>query len=154
MQESWRAGSHRTGRPEKIAAIKNVGLAGVVSGFEDQLRGARRVALAQAGVSLVLPPALGEARLSPTDLGVLETHGTGTALGDPIEVGALWKCLGMWQDLSANVGSSRAAGWAPVRLGAAKTNSGHAEAASGMAGLLRCVLWSQHLIAVREGLCP
>ena len=59
-------------------------------------------------------------------VGLIETHGTGTALGDPIEVEALAKVYG--------AGAGRCA------LGAVKTNLGHLEAASGVAGLIKAVL--------------
>ena len=51
----------------------------------------------------------------------METHGTGTALGDPMEVGALQTALGV-------SGRQR-----PLQLGAAKTNVGHLEGGAGVA---------------------
>ncbi len=63
----------------------------------------------------------------------VEAHGTGTALGDPIEVKALAAVLG--------------AGRAPdrkLRIGSVKTNIGHAESASGMAGVIKVVLALQN----------
>ena len=53
----------------------------------------------------------------------METHGTGTELGDPIETGALRAALG-----------SRSF---PLLLGAVKSNLGHLEGGAGMAGLLK-----------------
>ncbi|CAK0831545.1 unnamed protein product, partial [Prorocentrum cordatum] len=78
----------------------------------------------------VVLSALGEARLAPSDLNLVETHGTGTELGDPIEVGALQSAL------------SAGARAQPLLLGAVKTNVGHLEGGAGMAGLLKlaCVL--------------
>lgn len=52
----------------------------------------------------------------------VETHGTGTALGDPMEVGALQTALGV-------SGRQR-----PLQLGAAKTNVGHLEGGAGVRG--------------------
>lgn len=52
----------------------------------------------------------------------METHGTGTALGDPMEVGALQTALGV-------SGRQR-----PLQLGAAKTNVGHLEGGAGVRG--------------------
>lgn len=75
----------------------------------------------------VIAAALADAGLSPQDVQVVECHGTGTPLGDPIEVLAL----------AAAYGPSRAA---PLLLGAAKTNVGHLEAAAGVAGLIKMVL--------------
>ncbi len=57
----------------------------------------------------------------------LETHGTGTALGDPIECGALSR---VWDTASAE----------PVALGSVKGNIGHANAAAGLLGLIKTAL--------------
>ena len=57
------------------------------------------------------------------ELGTLELHGTGTALGDPTEAGSLMAVHG--------------ARMAPLAVGAAKASVGHAEAASGHVGLLK-----------------
>ncbi|UQA61058.1 type I polyketide synthase [Polyangium aurulentum] len=81
----------------------------------------------------MLQKALENARLSPEDIGYIEAHGTGTSLGDPIEVDAL----------RAVVGKPRADGSA-CALGALKTNVGHLEAAAGVAGLLKAVLSLQN----------
>ena len=56
-----------------------------------------------------------------------EAHGTGTALGDPIEVGAL----------EGAVLSGRPASCSPVGVGGVKANIGHAEPAAGLTGLVR-----------------
>ncbi|MEL6779649.1 MAG: beta-ketoacyl synthase N-terminal-like domain-containing protein [Cyanobacteria bacterium J06597_16] len=80
----------------------------------------------------VIQQALSASRLSPNQVDYVETHGTGTALGDPIEVGALGAVFGE-QNRDH-----------PLVLGAVKTNLGHAEAAAGMAGLIKAVLAMQH----------
>ncbi len=80
----------------------------------------------------VIRAALKNARLSAADVTYIETHGTGTALGDPIEVQAIARVLG----------EGRAD--APVYLGAAKANIGHAEAAAGLVGLIKLILCLQH----------
>ncbi|KAG1694693.1 Phthiocerol synthesis polyketide synthase type I PpsA [Nymphon striatum] len=67
------------------------------------------------------------AGVKPDDLSYLEAHGTGTAVGDPLEAGALAKVLGRPRKKALPIGS-------------AKTNLGHLETASGMAGLLKVIL--------------
>ncbi|MFN3647968.1 MAG: SDR family NAD(P)-dependent oxidoreductase [Armatimonadota bacterium] len=76
----------------------------------------------------VIRAALENARLEPSRVSYLESHGTGTALGDPIEAHAL-----------AEVFSPRTGG-DPLTVGSAKTNLGHLEAAAGIAGLIKVVL--------------
>jgi len=78
----------------------------------------------------VVRAALAAAGATIADLGYIEAHGTGTSLGDPIEVNAL----------SAVVGERAE----PVWLGSVKTNIGHLEAASGLAGVIKVVLALQH----------
>ncbi len=81
----------------------------------------------------LLRQALENARLGPADIGYLETHGTGTSLGDPIEVEAI----------KAVFGGPRERG-ATCVLGALKSNIGHLEAAAGVAGLIKVVLAMQN----------
>lgn len=83
--------------------------------------------LAQAEV---LRAALANARVEPGQVGFIETHGTGTALGDPIEFQALSKVYGDAQR--------------PCYLGAVKTNLGHTEATAGVAGLVKAALAIHH----------
>jgi acyl transferase domain-containing protein/acyl carrier protein len=90
-----------------------------------------------ASQQALIRQALEEAKLRPADIGYIEAHGTGTALGDPIEIGALAAALG--QDR----------GGAPLLVGAVKTNLGHLESAAGIAGLIKVVLALQ-----REALPP
>lgn len=75
------------------------------------------------------------ARIDPRDLGYLETHGTGTVLGDPLEV------QGIRQAFAAILPDGMPAS---CGLGSVKTNLGHLEAAAGVAGLLKVVLCLQH----------
>lgn len=72
--------------------------------------------------------ALADAQLEPVDIDYVECHGTGTALGDPIEVQAIAAVYGQ--------GHSRER---PLLLGAVKTNVGHLEAAAGLAGVAKLV---------------
>ena len=77
--------------------------------------------------------ALRRARIEPRRVSYLEAHGTGTPLGDPIEVRAIAAALG--------AGRNRAE---PLAIGSVKTNLGHLEAAAGVAGLIKVVLALQH----------
>ena len=81
----------------------------------------------------VIRQALQFSRIEPEKVSYIETHGTGTALGDPIEVGALREVFG------GKRGSDR-----PLVLGSVKTNIGHLEAASGIAGLIKTTLALEH----------
>jgi acyl transferase domain-containing protein len=81
----------------------------------------------------VVRSALKAARLQPHDVDYIEAHGTGTTLGDPIELEAL----------AAVLGNDRPAG-RPLRVGSVKTNLGHLESASGIAGLIKVVLSMGH----------
>ncbi|WP_129674296.1 type I polyketide synthase [Candidatus Chloroploca sp. Khr17] len=81
----------------------------------------------------VIRAALEDAALKPADVHYVETHGTGTALGDPIEVQALGAALGPGRDASTR-----------LAIGSVKTNLGHLESAAGVAGLIKAVLMLQH----------
>ncbi|NUO79482.1 type I polyketide synthase [candidate division KSB1 bacterium] len=81
----------------------------------------------------VIREALANAKLKSEDISYLETHGTGTALGDPIEV----------QAIGAVFGASHSKEH-PLLIGAVKSNIGHLEAAAGIAGLVKTILALQH----------
>jgi len=81
----------------------------------------------------VIRSALAAAGCRPEQVQYVECHGTGTKLGDPIEVYALQKVYGQGR-------SPRD----PLLLGAVKSNIGHLEAAAGMAGLIKAVLSLNH----------
>lgn len=80
----------------------------------------------------VIRQALAAARAVPEDVSYLEAHGSGTPLGDEIELGAL-----------NEVFRGRAAE-RPLPVGAVKTNIGHTHTAAGIAGLIKTVLVLEH----------
>ncbi len=86
------------------------------------------------GQSHVIMDALAFANKKPQEISFIETHGTGTSLGDEIEVAALKKIFANNENL---------------RIGSVKGNIGHAIAASGIAGLIKAVLCLDH-----KYLCP
>ncbi|MFG1860838.1 type I polyketide synthase [Microbispora bryophytorum] len=89
------------------------------------------------GQEAVIQAALRAADVDASSLGYLETHGTGTRLGDPIE----------WSAASAALAGTGAR-LGQVAVGALKANVGHLDNASGLAGLIKATL------VVREGVVP
>ncbi|MBR8332456.1 SDR family NAD(P)-dependent oxidoreductase [Burkholderia ambifaria] len=85
----------------------------------------------------VLRNALADAALDPARVGLLEAHGTGTPLGDPIEFAAARAVYGEAPGREA-----------PLWIGSVKTNLGHAEAAAGIAGFIKAVLCLRHEMIV------
>lgn len=77
------------------------------------------------------------AGLDPLSTGYVEAHGTGTQAGDTIEAGALGTIFGL-----------NRASESPLYLGSVKTNIGHTEAASGLAGVIKVVM------ALEKGYIP
>ncbi len=81
----------------------------------------------------VIRQALENARVKPEQISYIEAHGTGTSLGDPIEIGAL-----------GGVFAKNRSPEESLAIGSVKTNIGHLEGAAGIAGLIKVVLALQH----------
>ncbi|WP_226595008.1 polyketide synthase, partial [Microseira wollei] len=82
----------------------------------------------------VIRQALANGGVEASLVSYIEAHGTGTSLGDPIEVEALGVVLGKNRPVDQ-----------PLVLGSVKTNIGHLESAAGIAGIIKVVLQLQHL---------
>ena len=89
----------------------------------------------------VVSMALNDAGVHPSSLSYIETHGTGTALGDPIEIQALSKVFKREYDTKAESYSEQPQ---HCGLGAVKSNLGHLELAAGMAGIFKLMLALRH----------
>ena len=85
----------------------------------------------------VMETALSDAGVRSSEIDYLEAHGTGTAVGDPIEIDAV-----------ANVFAAERRPGQPLLIGSVKTNIGHLESAAGIAGLIKAAL------VVNRGVIP
>ncbi|MBP0013905.1 MAG: SDR family NAD(P)-dependent oxidoreductase [Roseofilum sp. SBFL] len=81
----------------------------------------------------VIQQALSNAKLEAHQISYLEAHGTGTSLGDPIEIEALAEVYGKNRPADD-----------PLIVGSVKTNIGHLEAAAGVSSLMKVILALQH----------
>ncbi len=86
------------------------------------------------GQAEVILAAQAMAEVPPDSIGYIEAHGTGTTLGDPIEIAALTQAF--------RAGGSTATGHCAI--GSVKTNIGHLDAAAGVAGLIKAVMALKH----------
>jgi acyl transferase domain-containing protein/acyl carrier protein len=85
------------------------------------------------GQASVIEEALAVAEVEPETIGYIETHGTGTALGDPVEIAALTQAFRRDTDKKSF-----------CAIGSVKTNIGHLDAAAGIAGFIKTVLTLKH----------
>ncbi|MDE0234474.1 MAG: type I polyketide synthase, partial [bacterium] len=85
----------------------------------------------------VMETAISEAGVTPSEIDYLEAHGTGTAVGDPIEINAVGNVFGPGRQADR-----------PLLIGSVKTNIGHLESAAGIAGLIKAAL------VVNQGVIP
>jgi len=81
--------------------------------------------------SALLRALYAESDIDPSELAFVEAHGTGTRVGDPIEAMALGEIIGQRRST-------------PLPIGSIKTNIGHLEAGSGLAGVLKAILALEH----------
>ena len=108
----------------------------VIRGSAVNNDGAARVAFTAPGVdgqAAVIGEALAAADVDPSTIGYVEAHGSGTDLGDTIEIAALTRAYRKHTDR---------AGFCTV--GAVKSNIGHPDTAAGIAGLIKTVLAMEH----------
>jgi len=85
------------------------------------------------GQTAVIESALGMANVDPETIGYVETHGTGTSLGDPIEIAALTNAYSKFTDRRGY-----------CAIGSLKSNIGHLDAGACVGGLIKASLMLQH----------
>lgn len=101
----------------------------VINGYATRHDGSEKIGFTAPsikGQAATINDALAKAKIAPNDISYIETHGTGTILGDLIEIEALNK---VYKNCKRQ-----------IALGSVKTNIGHLDAASGIAGLIKTIL--------------
>lgn len=84
--------------------------------------------------ALAMQLALKDASVDPSQVTYVETHGTGTSVGDPMEIAAISKAYSKNKDKRET----------PLYVGSVKTNVGHTESCSGITGIMKAILALQH----------
>ncbi|MGE7955633.1 beta-ketoacyl synthase N-terminal-like domain-containing protein [Pseudomonas sp. NPDC089530] len=87
----------------------------------------------------VIRQALRRAAVAPDEISYIEAHGTGTRLGDPIEISGLTRAFGHDPEQPRET---------PCLIGSVKSNIGHCEGAAGVAGLIKVLLQMRHQVIV------
>ncbi|MDQ1350458.1 MAG: hypothetical protein QG657_760 [Acidobacteriota bacterium] len=106
----------------------------IIKGTAINNDGARKAGFSASSVegqAEAIRTALDMAEVEPESIGYIETHGTGTELGDPVEIGALKLAFNTKKKSFCAIGS-------------VKSNIGHTDAAAGAAGLIKTVLALKH----------
>lgn len=123
-------------KPLALALADRDRVHAVIRGWAVNNDGARKVgftAPSADGQAAAVAEALALADLDSGAVSYIETHGTGTRLGDPIEIAALSRVFG-----------GRVPRLRPCAIGSLKSNVGHLDAAAGVAGVIKTVLALEH----------
>nr|WP_235015542.1 amino acid adenylation domain-containing protein [Oceanicoccus sp. KOV_DT_Chl] len=129
-------------KPLRLALRDNDAIYAVIKGCDVNNDGGNKASFTApsvAGQVSVYKKALANAGVAPASIGFIETHGTATPLGDPIEVKALTEVYSGGKDME-----KRHADFAPCALGSVKSNIGHTIHAAGIASFIKSVMAVKH----------